>query len=78
MDEQQRMATELAEVELLIGAITGRCADLENAVGVMAGLGADTAPADAALLATYHALGLHSRRRATLIRMLDSFRDGAC
>ena len=63
----------LAAVERLLGDVASRAATLERAVGVIAALGGDTAPAERALEATYHALGVYGQRRARLLTTLAGY-----
>jgi hypothetical protein len=73
MDELARVRAELALTERLISTAAGQASELEKAIGAMERLQGDTRAADAALMATLSSLGLHVRRRDTLVRTLASF-----
>jgi len=53
---------------------SGRAANLERIVGLMRAMGGDIAATDGALMATYATLGLLTRRRQSLMTMLEACR----
>ena len=73
MDELAKVQAELALTEQLILTATGQATELEKAIGVMEQLRGDTRAADVALMATLSSLGVHVRRRDSLVRALAGF-----